>query len=69
MPMIASPATTHFARLPLALGLALAAGCLTQANAQGVAQATAHSAEKPLVVRIAHGGAGAVPIAACGKEE
>ena len=69
MPMIASPATTHFARLPLALGLALAAGCLTQANAQGVAQATAHSADKPLVVRIAHGGPVSGPIAALGKDE
>ena len=69
MPMIASPATTHFARLPLALGLALAAGCLTQAHAQGVAQATAHSADKPLVVRIAHGGPVSGPIAALGKDE
>ena len=69
MPMIASPATTHFARLPLALGLALAVGCLTQANAQGVAQATAHSADKPLVVRIAHGGPVSGPIAALGKDE
>ncbi|WP_425514798.1 branched-chain amino acid ABC transporter substrate-binding protein [Comamonas fluminis] len=67
--MIASPATTHFARLPLALGLALAAGCLTQAHAQGVAQATAHSADKPLVVRIAHGGPVSGPIAALGKDE
>ena len=61
MHMTDRTAQSRPARTPLALTLALAASCLAQAHAQEV--------EKPLVVRIAHGGPVSGPIAALGKDE
>jgi branched-chain amino acid transport system substrate-binding protein len=61
MSMTVPAAPSRSRRIPYALALALAAVCMTQAKAA--------EADKPLVVRIAHGGPISGPIAALGKDE
>ena len=61
MSMTDRTAQSRFVRTSSALSLALAAACLSPAYAADV--------QKPLIVRIAHGGPVSGPIAALGKDE